>query len=156
MTIGDIANMYTELPHESIDAAIKWGLQQPQIRGRSTRTKLISVHRRSRDIHMGRPFGPGYAEITRKELIDVAKFDNDYMYVVIRGAVCRQRHGAPMGSNIAPAKAQLTLSKAECATSQRATEMNMIVISVRFMDDVMVAAAYDDTNTTSKANAEWF
>lgn len=156
LAIGDIANMYTELPHASIDAAVEWGLLQPQIRGRSTRTKLVAVHRRSRDIHMGRALGPGYAELTQKELMDVAKYDNDHMYVVIRGAVCRHRHGAPMGSNIAPAKAQMTLSKAECVTSQRATEMNMIVIAVRFMDDVMAAAAYDATDDTSKANADWF
>lgn len=148
--------MYTELPHASIDAAITWGLEQPQVRGRSTRTKLISVHHRSRDIHMGRSLGPGYATISRQELIDIARFDNDHMYVVIRGAVCRQRHGAPMGSNIAPAKAQMTLSRAECATVQRAAEMNMIVIAVRFMDDVIAAAAYDVNDATSKANADWF
>lgn len=108
MLVGDIAEMYTALPHTAIDEAISWLLKQPQRRGRSTRGKIISVHRRSRDIHMGRANGPGYAEIAFNTLAEVAQFDNQHMYVIIEGKVRKQRHGAPMGSNIAPGKATAT------------------------------------------------
>lgn len=148
--------MYTELPHASIDAAIEWGLQRPQPRGRSTRSKLVSVHRRNRDVHMGRALGPGYAELTHRELRDIAQFDNDHMYVVIGGKVCRQRHGAPMGSNIAPAKAQLTLAKAEHSVCVEAAERGLITIANRFMDDVIAAAAYGANDSESERSARWF
>lgn len=147
--------MYTELPHASMEAAIDWGLSRPQPRGRSTRSKLIAVHRRNRDIHMGRALGPGYAELTHAQLKQVAEFDNRYMFVLIGGRVCRQQHGAPMGSNIAPAKAQLTLAHAERATMQTATDMGLITIANRFMDDVIVATAYDARQPESQAQAEW-
>ena len=135
--------MYTELPHASIEAAIAWGLSRPQPRGRSTRSKLVAVHRWSDEIHMGRAHGPGYAELTHEQLEQIASFDNENMFLVIGGRVCRQRHGAPMGSNIAPAKAQFTLAHAEWATKKAAMEMGIIAITNRFMDDVHVAAAYD-------------
>ena len=147
--------MYTELPHASIDAAIDWGLSRPQPGKRSTRSKTIAVHRRSRDVHMGKALGPGYVELTHAQLKQVAEFDNKYMFVLIGNRVCRQRHGAPMGSNIAPAKAQLTLAHAEHETMKTARERGLIAIANRFMDDVIVATAYDATEPRSKEQAEW-
>lgn len=148
--------MYTELPHASIDAAIDWGLSRPQSgNSRSTRSKTIAVHRRNREVHRGRALGPGYVELTHTQLKQVAEFDNKYMFVLIGGRVCRQRHGAPMGSNIAPAKAQLTLAHAEHATMEAVKERGIITIANRFMDDVFVATAYDKTEPRSKERAEW-
>ena len=61
-----------------------------------------------------------------------------------------------MGSNIAPAKAQLTLAKAEHSVCVEAAERGLITIANRFMDDVMAAAAYSADDRESEESTRWF
>lgn len=139
---GDIANMYTELAHASIDAAVTWGLTATTPTSRQTRSGVVSVSRYGREVREGIAYSREFVQLTRKQIEQIAAFDNANMFVMIKGKVHRQRHGAPMGSNMAPGKAQLTCAQAEVSRLKERERLGIIAVEGRFMDDVFIAVAY--------------
>jgi hypothetical protein len=150
-TMGDVSNMYTELDHRAIDAAVIWGLDQNK---HGARLKSVAVDRRSRATHKGRAWGLGFSDVALERIAEVSEFDNQFMFVWIKGCLARQVHGCPMGSNLSPPKAMVTCSPPEEEWIQTATRAGLPFICVRYMDDVAVFVGFDESEPRTAERAE--
>ena len=144
LEVGDVANMYDELDHQSVDMAMDWLLDNAG----------TWLHRRARKT-MGfsvTPWGfvtEGRSEGDNKEVyIDlqmirsIGRLDNKYCQLIDRGEVFSKKLGCPMGGFLSPRKANTTLAQSEWDIFELAEGLGLVMVLVRYMDDVMCAIAY--------------
>ena len=144
VAVGDVANMYDELDHQSVDIAIDWLLKKTP----------SWLHRRER-INMGfsvTPWGvvtEGRSTGENKEVYfdfqtirKVCSLDNKYCIIVDRGEAVEKKLGCPMGGFLSPRKANATLAQSEWDIFEIVECLGMVMVLVRYMDDVMCALAY--------------
>lgn len=144
---GDLSNMYTELRHEAIESATKWGLKQSKL---CSRINLVAVDKRHRIARKGRAWAAGTAEVDLHTIEEVSNFDNAHMFLWIKGTLVRQCHGCPMGSNLSPPKAMVTCSPPEANFIKELKRHNALAIHARFMDDVGILIAYNSDDALSE------
>ena len=148
LAVGDVANMYDELDHESVNSAMSWLMD-------GARSWL---HRRTRGdtgfsvtpwgkVTEGRSQGDNReVYFDSQTILDICQEDNEYCCLIDRGEVIKKKLGCPMGGLLSPRKANTTLARSEWAIFDLARCLGLVMILVRYMDDVLCAIAYESEN----------
>ena len=144
MAVGDVANMYDELDHESVDSAIDWLLDNGP----------TWLHRRARvnsgfsvtpwgSVTEGRSLGENNEVYFDLQTIrNICRLDNKYCLIIDRGEVIEKKLGCPIGGFLSPRKANTILVQREWDIFGLASALDLVMVLVRYMDDVLCAIAY--------------
>lgn len=149
MMVGDIKNMYTELPHGEIVKAIEWLIER--VKGKIRGSEWIRVKKKGRG---GGCFGKGgdrksYAEIRVKDIIKIVEFDLNNCYIKIGEIVLKQRWGVPMGSPLSPVLVIVICTKYEVTFMETLGRDNRLRVK-RYIDDVWCVGKYRRESTIER------
>lgn len=153
--MGDVKNMYTELPHHTIIKAVKWILQAYK---HQTRRDTLTVKRRGKGgVSNGRAINTfSSTSITLTQILEVVKFDLENAIFAVGSPerthnTFRQTIGVPMGSPLSPALAKITCMFYENKLMQQLKHENICYLEgLRFMDDLLALGVFDHTSPTSR------
>ncbi len=139
--VGDVKNMFTELPHDDIRAACEFFID---ITSRETRRDRVAVKRSgTKGVHLGRSYSSAtVAEISWNTLREIIDFDLNNVFFTVGTNVRQQLKGVPMGGFLSAVYATCICAFYEikfCATLG-ATESSSLHGS-RYMDDLMALIA---------------
>jgi hypothetical protein len=149
MMIGDIKNMYTELPHKEIMEAVEWLIER--VEGKVRGCKWLRVEKKGRG---GGAFGrgekkKGYVELKMKDIIKVVMFDLNNCYIRLGRVIVKQGWGIPMGSPLSPILAIVICVKYETVFKETLGVDNRLKIK-RYMDDVWLIGRYKKGSKTEE------
>jgi hypothetical protein len=145
MMVGDIKNMYTELPHKEIIEVIEWLVDR--VKGKVRGSKWLRVEKRGRG---GGGFGrgevkKGWVELKMRDIVRVVMFDLNNCYIRLGDVIVQQKWGIPMGSLLSPILVIVICVKYETVFGATLGVDNRLKIK-RFMDDVWVIGKYKRGN----------
>eukprot|EP00026_Physarum_polycephalum_P003471 Phypoly_transcript_03483.p1 GENE.Phypoly_transcript_03483~~Phypoly_transcript_03483.p1 ORF type:complete len:357 (-),score=31.02 Phypoly_transcript_03483:258-1328(-) len=141
MMVGDIKNMYTELPHREIMEAIEWLIER--VKGKIRGCKWLRVEKKGRG---GGGFGrgekkKGFVEMKIEDIIKVVMFDLNNCYIRLGKVIVKQGWGIPMGSPLSPILAIVICVKYEVVFLGTLGVDNRLKVK-RYMDDVWMIGRY--------------
>ena len=134
--LGDVKNMYTELPHEDIIAALEWAFSLFKSQHNTT---FVTVDRFGRNgVSTGVRKRKSSCVFSLEDLTAIVKFDLDNCYSV-GGSIIQQTVGIPMGSPLSPALAVLICIFYEHSMiSDLPPHPNVHLVGTRYIDDLAV------------------
>lgn len=149
MMVGDIKNMYTELPQNEIVKAVEWLIEIVKKKVRSS--EWVRVKKKGRG---GGSFGrgeekKGFVELRLRDVIRVVEFDLNNCYIRIGKVMLKQKWGVPMGSPLSPVLAVLICTKYERVFIESLRcDRNLKV--KRYIDDVWCVGKYLSESATER------
>ena len=161
ISTGDLSNMYDELDLQQskqtsswlLDGAQKWLNERLPVRE-------YSVHRRIKGLVLPRRTHSDderddYVVISRDMVQSICNFDDDNTVFCFKGVVFRRLLGVPMGGFISPHKAIGTCSKREQIWKDLSIFLELVIVVMRYMDDVLLVAAYSTPEELEKVKLLW-
>ena len=135
--LGDVKNMFTELPHDVIMEALDWLLGLCAEKGVD---RVYIGPTKTGEVKSGKkPRGTGWHEMFLTTLREIVKFDLENCLYVVGTEVLRQKKGVPMGSPLSPPLAILICIFYEAeALEARGPQEGMERLGVRWVDDLLM------------------
>ena len=146
---GDVKNMYTELPHDTIRLALSWLLNLYTRKNKTNLNLLVTKQRRGPVRHGVNP-RKDECVISTADILLLVNFSLDQNYFTIGGTVFQQINGTPMGDPESPPLATLVCIYYEHPFTTKLCTTNYINESQsRYVDDLLslflVPASTDST-----------
>ena len=145
--MGDIKQMFTELPHDELKMAVDWLISRFTARYGAKVT--LRVRKRLKKNPEDRPMNvvlgsscvsnKRYYNISMIQLRGLIHFDIDNVFFKVGSHVYRQFKGIPMGSNPSPALAYLICTYYE-RRIPKTTPVSRLsrIFGARYMDDILI------------------
>ena len=155
--MGDIKQMYTELLHSEIEAAVTWILEI--FRDRFGDTILVKrrlskeASQRQYNVVLGKSHvsADTYMQIDLEQLEKIIRFDLNNTFFRVGIEYYRQIKGIPMGSNLSPVLAYLICEYYERRVPRRIPTQHLQNIEgARYMDDLLLIYFYVKGDLVSK------
>ncbi|GBG68656.1 hypothetical protein CBR_g3197 [Chara braunii] len=147
----DVQDMFSKLPHSTIERAVEWSVWSHRSRGRSG----VFVKRRGRGWKLSRCDSvEGYAFLSFDVIQQFVSFELELCFTVASGYIVQQLVGIPMGKSSSPPLACLMCSKAEWDFMITLGNQRRLIGGLRFVDDASVFVAYNARKPDSKVRAE--
>ena len=132
--MGDVKNMYTNLPHEDLFQAIDWVLNLAE---NTFDTHQIHVPKNKiKKPYMGKKLYNHVVTVSFSHIKEILKKDINNIFFTIGKTVARQTQGVPMGSPCSPALAIALCSFYEHKFWEK--NPNQKFYGWRFMDDLLM------------------
>jgi hypothetical protein len=135
----DVKNMYTELPHTSIIAAVEWLLDEARSTKYGRHQRVHCTLRDRRNVAFQR--SGGHVSLTFAQIKSFVMFDLSNVFFALGNVVLRQHNGIPMGSPTSPSLAITVCAHAEHLFHASITDFPRF-LAVRYMDDIHATATY--------------
>ena len=150
---GDLANMYTNLDHDSIRTAVRWVLFETEKCGlRDRRCVSVPVSKSDNSVRYGRSVTSDGSRInlTYDELLEIVCFDLNNSFFTVGNFVGKQTCGIPMGSPISPALAVIVCAYYENKIFKAVNDWGWsntnTIMGTRYMDDVLAFVTHDGSD----------
>lgn len=158
--IGDVQNMYTDLDHATIKAAVKWAIDliKEKYKGRNKLNFVVKKEGRG-NVRVGKNYNPDeYVTIPADILLELVEYDLDNCYFQVgTDTILQQTTGASIGGVLSTPMAILTCCyfeyqamksfENETLWMKQADDMiqgDELIAGVRYTDDAYLIAAYRD------------